>query len=384
MLDRCTNQTGKNRFWNVWERNSKEYKNRIKSVFRTRVDMTAQQIAYQDQTPLILASKNGHKRVIEILLERSAYTYDTDQYKQFAVMKAADNGHEDILVFLLEQKSWAKTKNITFGPALIEAAGSGQGPVVKLLLDRGVNIEFKNARGMTALASAARRGTSDMVKSLLKNTADIEVKDKEGNTPLLNAVKYNHKDTVAILLDHNADVEAKNNAGESAMSLATLGKDGGLLISWPSFGLLLKYGVSIASNSSEDLDICAGAAQRGDINIMRYLLEKRGLNVDSKINPFKTESNRTVTHLSRAARSGQKDMVEFLLGMNADIEARDEDGATPLLCAAAAREATVVDLLLEYNADIESRNKQGRTALLEAVWMRQTPYYTSYANEVVV
>jgi len=389
LLDRCTTQIGKNRGRSVWGGKTKEYRNRIKSVFRSKVYLPEQQIDVnsadaQNQTSLMLGAKNGHKRVVELLLERNAETNCTDQSNETAAMKAANNGHEDIVVLLLERNAWTKSKNKTFGPALISAAGSGQGAVIKILLDRGVNKEFKNEAGKTALAWAANRGKPEIVKLLLEYDADIEAKDKEGHTPLMHAVGSNHENTVAFLLDHNADVEAKNNAGRSAISLAFVMCDSGPQILWGAFGLLLEHGAAITSNGSADSAICQEAAKRGDINVMRYLLERRGLSIESKSESYHHELVQGLTPLSLAAIKGHKDMVEFLLERNANIEARDNDENTPLSWAARAFRATVVDLLLEHNAYIESRNNRGRTALLDAVGVRQRPKDTSYANEAVV
>lgn len=389
LLDRGTDQIGKNRGRSVWGGKTKEYRNRIKSVFRSKVDLPEQQIDVnsadaQNQTSLMLGAKNGHRRVVELLLERNAETNCTDQFNEIAAMQAAKNGHEDIVVIFLERNAWTKPKNKTFGPALILAAGSGQGAVVKILLDRGINKEFKNEAGRTALAWAANRGNPDIVKLLLEYDADIEAKDKEGLTPLMHAVKGNHKNTVAFLLDHNAVVEAKNNAGRSAMSLAFVMYDNGPQIHWGAFGLLLEHGATMTSNGSTDLVICQEAARRGDIHVMRYLLERRDLSIESKSESYNHDLGHGLTPLSLAAIEGHRDMVEFLLERNANVEARDNNGTTPLSWATRAFRATVVDLLLEHDAFIESRNNQGRTALLDAVEVRQRPKDTLYANEAVV
>ncbi len=256
LLDRCTNRIGKKRGQSVLGGKTNEYRNRIKAVFRSKVDIDVNSADAQDQTSLILGAKNGHKRVVELLLDRNAETNCTDQFNETAAMKAAKNGHEDIVVLFLERNPWSKSKNKFFGPVLISAAGSGQVAVVKILLDRGVNKEFKNEAGKTALAWAAHQGSLESVKLLLEFDADIEAKDKEGNTPLMHAVGKTHKNTVAFLLDHDADVEAKNNAGRSAITIALVMYDNGPLILWGAFGLLLEHGAAMTSNGSVYLMIC--------------------------------------------------------------------------------------------------------------------------------
>lgn len=53
-----------------------------------------------------------------------------------------------------------------------------------------------------------------------------------------------------------------------------------------------------------------------------------------------------------AATSGNEVMVQLLLEAKADVDAKDFDGATPLLLAVQNRHGAVVRLLLEAKADV--------------------------------
>ncbi|OGP59447.1 MAG: hypothetical protein A2V67_07510 [Deltaproteobacteria bacterium RBG_13_61_14] len=61
---------------------------------------------------------------------------------------------------------------------------------------------------------------------------------------------------------------------------------------------------------------------------------------------------------------------ERLLGQGADVNARDEEGCTPLLWAVFAGEKDVVELLLARGADIRRANNDGETPLHWAVLLR--------------
>ena len=149
------------------------------------------------------------------------------------------------------------------------------------------------------------------------------------------------------------------------------------------FSLLLKHGVAMTSDGSEDLAVCLEAVKAGDVGVMRYLLERREFCIESNTG-YNGSRFQGLTPLSRAAIAGHKDMAEFLLERGANIEARDSHGVTPLSWAARTYNATVVDILLEHNACLESRNNQGETALLEAIHWQKRPNDTSHANEAVV
>ena len=71
--------------------------------------------------------------------------------------------------------------------------------------------------------------------------------------------------------------------------------------------------------------------------------------------------------LLRAAGAGHADTVKSLLkspGVN--VNARDENGRTPLIEAARNGHDDVVEALLIARADMKAKDKQGKTALMYA------------------
>jgi len=64
--------------------------------------------------------------------------------------------------------------------------------------------------------------------------------------------------------------------------------------------------------------------------------------------------------------------VKLLLEYDADKEAKNNYGSTPLIRACANGYAETVKLLLEYGADKEAKNKYGSTPLIWASWNENT------------
>jgi ankyrin repeat protein len=74
-----------------------------------------------------------------------------------------------------------------------------------------------------------------------------------------------------------------------------------------------------------------------------------------------SSTNRTPLHT--AISRNQCDMVMMLIACNADVEARDINGATPLFLAS----KDGIKLLVEAGANVEAVNNRGLTPLMEAV-----------------
>lgn len=67
--------------------------------------------------------------------------------------------------------------------------------------------------------------------------------------------------------------------------------------------------------------------------------------------------------LFRAVEQGNLSWTSRLLGMGADVNVRDGDGRTPLMCAAAKGYADMVQVLIQNGADPKLENKAGESAL---------------------
>jgi ankyrin repeat protein len=118
---------------------------------------------------------------------------------------------------------------------------------------------------------------------------------------------------------------------------------------------LLAKGVDANGTNDDDPEECTPlthAAQNGHLPIVKLLLE-HGAKAD------KTGHNTTPLHLATAA--GYKGIMQELLKAGADVNKRDEDdGDAPLHVVSGP---SLARLLIDYGADIEARNDYGATPL---------------------
>jgi len=170
-----------------------------------------------DKSALLLASEEGHKEVIKILLAAGAdvNTIQNNELGATALIMASNRGHAEIVKILLDGGADVNAQSESegvYGPALIEASGNGHIDVAKILVDAGadVNAIHNNALGDTALMRASREGKIELVKYLIENGAHLETKDSQGYTAWIHATLNGHTEVVEYLVEQGADLTIEN------------------------------------------------------------------------------------------------------------------------------------------------------------------------------
>jgi hypothetical protein len=124
--------------------------------------------------------------------------------------------------------------------------------------------------------------------------------------------------------------------------------------------LLLSIAASGAVCFADVNDDMFMAAQRGDVEKVRLLLEK-GANVNYKDTIVLGHTPMTI-----AAAWGHTEVVKLLLDHGASVNQQNGDGVSALQCAASTSKSDMVKLLLDKGADVNHRDKVGRTPLFDA------------------
>jgi ankyrin repeat protein len=192
-------------------------------------------------------------------------------------------------------------RSIAFMGALLAAA---------LTLGQGAQ-----AQNTVQLVRAIKQDYAPGVKDLLGKGQDPNARDEQGQPVIVMALhEGSYKAATALIDSPRLKVNEANAQGENALMMA---------------------------------------AWAGQMDIAQKLVS-RGAVIDNKPG---------WTPLHYAATRGQLDMIRYLLGLNADIDAGSPNGSTPLMMAASYGSPESVRLLIESGADISRRNDLGMTAL---------------------
>ncbi|KAH7146161.1 hypothetical protein EDB81DRAFT_883583 [Dactylonectria macrodidyma] len=126
----------------------------------------------EDQTALMVASREGHVRVMEVLLSHGALADAVNSEGKTALIMAVEKGVLD---------------------------------AVQVLLRWGADPNHMTFDGDTSLSTAAEKGWKDLVQLLLRRGANPDLHSTNGWTPLMRAVRHGHRSIANVLLDKNAD-----------------------------------------------------------------------------------------------------------------------------------------------------------------------------------
>ena len=235
------------------------------------------------------------------------------------------------------------------------------GPSAVVEEDSGVP-RAKTRAEEEARAALAERGISFRVSEFLDAAALGDVSVVElfvaggmpidaafgGWTALHEAARNGHLSVVEYLIDQGASV------GPSVRALALRGGHGDvvLYLARAARSELDSLGIEYKAGAFRD------AAAAGNLEVVKLFVQA-GMSLE------------TTTYdgpLHRAAFWGHLDVVEYLVGAGADVNARGVFGWTALHEAAAGGAVAVVEFLVAAGADVDARDDGGSTALSSAAW----------------
>ncbi|XP_052238609.1 transient receptor potential cation channel subfamily A member 1 homolog [Dreissena polymorpha] len=174
-----------------------------------------------NNSPLHVASQNGHVNVVKFLIENGAMVTLKNDREQTPIHLAAIKGYVGVVqAIVAHDKTTLNDHDENSDTALHLAASNGHVQLVHVLLTLGANHEIMNSNLQTPIAAAAANGHLKVVELLVRAGAFIDIPDKLGLTPLLLASMNGHFNVVEYLLERQADVTLTDKQGLNCLDLA--------------------------------------------------------------------------------------------------------------------------------------------------------------------
>ncbi|WBA81036.1 ankyrin repeat domain-containing protein [Endozoicomonas sp. GU-1] len=199
--------------------------------------------------------------------------------------------------------------------------------------------------------------TNDDILALIEKGANINAKTKYygKETALHLAALHGSKRIIELLVNKGADVNAKTSYGWTVMQCAH--KKGSIT---PLIRCMVNAGLKIDARCDNcGSTMLAHAAREDRWELVEFLLGK-GARVNAEIN-----IRGTALHL--AVRQGRQDVIKMLVNHEANINVRSHHkGKSVLHDAARLGRPEIIDQLMGYGADISARDNNGKTVLHDA------------------
>ena len=219
------------------------------------------------------------------------------------------------------------------------------------LLARGADPFAAGQTATAPLLHAVRLGWDGLLQQLLLLGVDPEVCDSRGMAALHHAATLGRKHALKLLVAHGAAPDRRAADGQTPLGIALASGQRELVewLDWPNWPL--------PHRRLQAADVPA-AAITGDLPALQRLLAL-GFTVDAV-------DAQGCTALLRAAGSGHRELVSYLLTQAANPDLAASTGATPLSAAVSKRQLAIVDLLLQAGCSTEQRLPGAVTVLMLA------------------
>jgi Ankyrin repeats (3 copies) len=182
-------------------------------------------VRYQEEakpsrfTLMHLLAESGLHQVMEKFLHQSCWADEfnsRDSLGNIPLHWASRNGHLKVVEMLLTKTDNLEMVNFNEMTPLNLAAHGGHIEIVMLLIREGAKINSKARRhATTVLQNAASNGHEEIVRILLDDGADVDARDMDGNTAQSLAKMSGHSRIVNLLQEFESKRLAKTPSSHS-------------------------------------------------------------------------------------------------------------------------------------------------------------------------
>lgn len=366
------------------------------STFKCNVEC----VDSRGNTPLLCACQNDQLGVVKLLIKQYRASLSHVNAKgETALDVAAANGKTATVELLVTKFGCSPTSQTRDGRTPLHSACTNGflQLATELVTKYKCNVNAEDGGKVTPLHLAAQGGNALLIDLLVANRATVDGADARGCTALHYAAQGGHKDAVSALCRYKADRKARNSDGRSALDMAAL--NGHVSV--------VEWIVGDGSDPNEKDATgrtCLHHAACGGHKVVVELLVPRPTDKQNEVPspsggegeeedfeqvsaelfkcPVDSIDLQGKTPLHCACEFGHVEVVRSLLGLGADMKARDNVGNTGLHMAASNGHTSIVHILVsEFVLDPGVKGCDGRTALHNASLNGHTRLVEALVNQ---
>lgn len=306
---------------------------------------------------LYLAAENGSVEVAKILIEAGANVNQQCVGGNTPLYIASCNGHAEVVALLLSRPDIVVDlfDDIQWTP-LHNAIRDGHTGIVEQLLDAKASVHSVTSNSTFPLGLAAYGGNLPICRLLLQHNADVHARDGSGDASLFSASLNGHEEIMMLLLAAKAVPHAPDEQREYKHNSLHMAACQGLETVAVA---LLEANAVVDMGDEENQTALVSAAMYNRAPVVRHLL-RAGANP----NHLDDEERAALHH---SCIKGYASVVNELVNGGADLSLVDGDGRLPLTTAARNGHEDCLQSLLIAKADLNAIDGNGHTAFVAAI-----------------
>lgn len=303
------------------------------------------------ETALHYATKANKLNIITLLLKNNAAITANKQGKS-PLHIAAEMGNAANIKRLKMHHASITDLTLEKNSSLHLALGNNHFDCMELLVDSTI-INSKNQKGQTPLHLALPHATYNQIDMLIQHGADQLISDPENSSYLHLAITSNNADAITFFANNDLLINRKNNAETAPLHLATLyGRKDYIKI------LLTNPTADTNIQNNQGTTPFAIAVKLDLTDIIDFFIAH-------KVNINK-QDNDGLSPIAHAASKGNLALVKKLHGRGASLFTCAHNGDTLMHNATKAENPQVIDYLEKNGLSTHAKNNNGETPFVVA------------------